>query len=80
MTSRGYWVMACRDRVPNNVMLAGVKGPVGASARRLALHEDGVMQMVGSFSQGRVGHGGWVALVGGSGGWGHCSRCDGLCG
>ena len=60
LTSRGYWVMAARDRVPNNVMLAGVKGPVGASARRLALHEDGVMQMVGSFSQvGLVTGAGW---------------------
>ena len=70
LTSRGYWVMASRDRVPNNVMLAGVKGPVGASARRLALHEDGVMQMVGSFSQGGLATGAgwrwWEGLEGGA--------------
>ena len=70
LTSRGYWVMASRDRVPNNVMLAGVKGPVGASARRLALHEDGVMQMVGSLSQGGLATGAgwrwWEGLEGGA--------------
>ena len=70
LTSRGYWVMASRDRVPNNVMLAGVKGPVGASARRLALHEDGVMQMVSSFSQGGLATGAgwrwWEGLEGGA--------------
>ena len=70
LSSRGYWVLASRDRVPNNVMLAGVKGPVGASARRLALHEDGVMDMVGRLNQGGLatcaGWRWWEGIEGGA--------------
>lgn len=70
VNTRGYWLLSSRDRVSSAQMLNGVRGHVGASARRMALHEDGVMAAMGGFAEGGLpvaaGWRWWEGFPGGS--------------
>ena len=70
LTSRGYSLLAARDRVPNSNMLAGVRGPTGVVGRRMQVHEDGVMDTAGLFMEAGLpvaaGWRSWEGLEGGS--------------